>query len=246
MTNKKSEDRYTRLPRWAEMELKTLSDELAKCRKQLAEIKGSSLTNPKTRQTNWVALAEYDQMYRDYNQTEPTICQILKGRGHPNTLEYQILWCFFDSLQHFANSRARFYSFVDRGEYTQYWAPELCIRNATTRMIMLDSRERYFDILKNTPIQELDPCFDAGAWVIATRSEEFFNAIEQLDGTANILVSYKNVPCGHPRATHAEMQPHNGYDHFSATIFLDNLTQFRTVRQVINKFVIPLPRKGTE
>jgi len=178
-------------------------------------------------------LQEYDERYQDYNQTEREDSRILKAKGHPNAKEYRALRDFFDTLKHFANSGARFYSFVSDDENTQYWAPELSIR----RLLLYPSDDGYIEYLKGLDISQSDTYLDAGSWTIDTQNEEFFNAIEALQGKAGINVSYKDVPAGHKRATWIHL--HNAYNHFSATIYLDTKEQFDIVKAVIDRFVTP-------
>lgn len=182
------------------------------------------------------ALEKHDKMYHDYNQTENETSKILAERGHPNAEEYRALRNFFDQLRHFANSEARFYSFEDDGENTEYWAPELHIR-ATIHPC---DGERWLAFLREMNIAEFEPYITVGSWIISTRNEEFFNAIEKLEGVEGSHVSYKDVPAGHKRASELEMRPHNAHDYFTARIFLDNLKQFEAVKAVVDKFVKPL------
>lgn len=205
------------------------------------------------------ALDRFDRMYRYFNQTERESCRILEARGHPNAGEHRELRDFYDSLRHCANSNARFYSFQNEGENTEYWAPELHVRN--TRGIHPCDGQAYVDLLNRINFggslsqrvcqklghgdvitgAEADPYLTAGSWIISTRNEKFFNAIERLEGRAGIHVCHKDVPRGHRRAS--EMRPHNGYDHFTARIFLDDLEQFRIVKRVVDLFVTPLERR---
>lgn len=184
-------------------------------------------------------LEKYDRMYGDFNQDETRICKILEERKHPNAGEYRTLRNFFDTLKHYANSGARFYSFEDHGECTEYWAPKLRVRY--TGGIFPCHGQRYYDLLRESPVQELGPYLDAGSWIVQTRNEKFFNAIEELEGAEGIHVSYKDVPAGHKRAF--TMRPHNAYNYFSATVFLDNLKQFEIVKAVIDRFVEPLRKE---
>jgi len=184
-------------------------------------------------------LRRRDELYKDYNQTETQHDKILEEK-HPDAKDYRTLRDFFNTLEHYANSSAMFYSFVGKGENTEYWKPELCIRRNT---IYPNDGQRYYDFLREMYIKEYDPYLDAGSWIIDTRSEEFFNAIVKLEGVEGIHVSNIDFPAGHERPIWVM---HNGYDHFSATIYLDNLKQFEIVKAVIDAFVEPLERRETK
>lgn len=182
------------------------------------------------------ALEKRDKLYHDYNQTENLTSKILEERGHPNAEEYRALRNFFDQLRHFANSEARFYSFEDDGENTEYWASELHIR-ATIHPC---DGGRWDTFIREINIEDFRPYLNAGSWIISTRNEEFFNAIEKLEGVESIHVSYKGVPAGHKRAWEMQMRSYHPQDHFTARVFLDNLKQFEAVKAVVDKFVKPL------
>ena len=90
-------------------------------------------------------LQEYDERYKDYNQTETEYNKILEAKENPDAKEYRELRDFFDTLKHFANSGARYYSFEHDNENTQYWTPELCIRH----LLMYPSDDGYIEYLKS-------------------------------------------------------------------------------------------------
>lgn len=190
-------------------------------------------------------LDEYGRIYCDYNQKERESDKILEKQGHPGAEEYRELRDFFDSLVHFANASARFYSFADENENTQYWAPELHIRRHvwdSGRPLFPRDGEKYLQALENIDVADHDPYLHGGSWLIKTRNEDFFNAIESLNGVEDITVTEKGVPKGHSRISVARTYPRPTEGHFRARIYLDGVEQFRAVKKVIDRFVEPLSR----
>lgn len=150
------------------------------------------------------ALEKRDKLYHDYNQTENRTSKILEERGHPNAEEYRVLRNFFDQLRHFANSEARFYSFEDDGENTEYWDPELQVRHLT---IFPCDGERYYELLREINIAEFEPYLLGGSWIVSTRNEEFFNAIEKLGGVEGIRAGRAQAGGGLGDATTQRIRP---------------------------------------
>lgn len=192
-------------------------------------------------------LDEYDRMYCDYNQKERESDKILEEQSHPDAEGYRELRDFFDSLVHFANAGARFYSFENENENTQYWAPGLGIRehvrDSGYPLLPCDGEE-YLQALKKIDIAVHNPYFCGGNWLIRTQNEEFFNAVESLDGVKDITVTEKGVPKEHSRISVARTYPRPTEGYFRARIYLNSIEQFRATKNVIDRFVEPLSRGG--
>ena len=64
-------------------------------------------------------------LYDDYNQERRDDWTWMASNGHPHAAAYRQQRRFFDGLKYACNSGARWVSFVNHSEWSQYWRPQL-------------------------------------------------------------------------------------------------------------------------
>ncbi len=67
------------------------------------------------------------RLYGDWSQAERRDVAFMAAQGHPHADEYRRLRAWFDGLKYASNASARFHSYIDERNHSEYWAPELWI-----------------------------------------------------------------------------------------------------------------------
>jgi len=184
------------------------------------------------------SLAEYDELYRDYNQHLNEYELLLEKLGHPDAKDFGTLAEFFMSLEHYANSSARFYCWIDFDNNAQYWKPELHVRKDLP-YILVSNKDEYMkenlEYLKRTPMDKLGPYCIFGSWIIRTTKTTLYRELMKLHKKGLIEVSYNRIKKG-SKESKLPIQPSwEIKDHWGVTIFLRNVEQFNIVKQFLNK-----------
>lgn len=133
-------------------------------------------------------LQETHAHYCDFNQKERKDYKQMVALGHPGAKIYEHWRCFFDTLRYACNASARFYTFKNRSEWSQYWAPSLSVSWHPT-----DSLARFGQVYPaheawGTYLQEASkaawvgaaPTIDLGTWHIKTSNPLLIDALHHL------------------------------------------------------------------
>ena len=132
-------------------------------------------------------LEDAHRMYCDYNQKERSDCALMASLGHPKTKLYRSFREFFDGLKYAANSSARFFSYIDSHNSSEYWAPELSLTWRPTGQAFRgfvdvypahDDWDRYIKTAASAGWPEgCEPQLRTGTWNVTTTSEELMQAL---------------------------------------------------------------------
>lgn len=141
--------------------------------------------------------------YCDFNQNERPDCRTMVMLGHPAAKKYTRMRKFFDQLRYACNASARYFSFKDVCEYSQYWAPELSLtwhpEGALSRFGHVYPAhakwDEYLAAAAAAKWKGTTPSLDAGSWIVRTRSRELRDALSELR-TSGVAVHAKSEADG--------------------------------------------------
>ena len=143
-------------------------------------------------------LLKLNYIYCNYNQSESDDQRFMVRNNHPRTKSYKRLRTFFDKLQFCCNSSARLFSYIDKDNESQIWAPKLTISWSAG---FVDAKGRrvhevypamggvYYDYLRSLADRGWKDCdadLDTGSVHIHTSDPNFKYELDNLPYNASV------------------------------------------------------------
>jgi hypothetical protein len=170
------------------------------------------------------ALEATHARYCHFTQTERADCMFMAANAHPYANAYRALRAFFDTLRYASNRNARYFSFLDPRDCSQFWAPELHVTQAPrgfAGFVRVDPAHheqwsRYLRAVAQAGWPSVTcPSLYQPGWVIFTTNAVLWAKLNQLacrqDGHMHLRITYAD---GHwqieltPRSVHQAVVAH--------------------------------------
>lgn len=159
---------------------------------------------PRPSSTCRAELLALHNMYADFNQLQPSDCELMVLHGHPRARPYRRLRRFFDRLRFACNASARLYTYAGRDERSEFHAPGLTLswypEGALSRFgHVYPAHENWPDYIRAAAAVKwagADPELEPASWHIATRSRELADRLEHLGQSHDLAVRSASAPSG--------------------------------------------------
>jgi len=166
------------------------------------------------------------QRYCDWNQAPRADTVYMANNGHPFAKEYGTLREFFDSLKFAANAGARFYTYEDQNNYSEYWAPQLSVTwqafgyrgfEGDVFPAQGERWQRYLEALKEDhwPASQ-QPVLCGGDWLVVTGDTTLLQNLRYLG--AQVRARNEDASC------------------YQASMHDVSLSLFRQIKKLIDKY----------
>lgn len=185
------------------------------------------------------SLAETHAMYSAHAQRERADTLFMAENGHPNAAAYQSLNSFFQSLRYACNSGARFFSYQNSDECSEYWRPDLKVSWSPLGPLShfghvypaLGERwKEYLQAAADVGWEGATPWLDGGQWLVSTHRDDLVAELKsicaetstqirvnqtRLNGPFRLTICYgadvAMLTSAHARITDALKKHHPGY-----------------------------------
>lgn len=138
-------------------------------------------------------LQETHERYCHYNQTPGQNSEWMADHGHPMASQYRRLRSFFDRLRFACNSGARYFTYQDENNYSEYWAPSLELTREPRGEAFSSFYHAYpamgehWDNYLKAAAEAgwpatVDPRLDSGTWLVSTTDEAMAHALSSVVG----------------------------------------------------------------